>query len=195
MGTGASALERHAGFFDPDATGLITMKQTWAGMGRLGVKWTVRVMLTPVINGFLGYMTQKRPCFVVRIDRIAEGKHPYDSGTFDDTGAIAPAAFEALFPNGGDALTEQEMRAIISARGNHKPELGRVAGVLGRWFSRKEVGVFFCVAADTTKSVGGRTVPAVTKKTMRALYEGTLFYELARRRLLVEAGCVRRRPL
>ena len=153
----------------------------------------MRVLLTPVINGFLGYMTQKRPCFVVRIDRIAEGKHPYDSGTFDDTGAIDPAAFEELFADEVDSVTEQEMNALISARGNRKPELGRIGGVLGRWFSGKEVGVFFCVAADTTKTVGGRSVPAVTKRTMRAFYDGTLFYNLARRRLLVEAGCVRRR--
>jgi Caleosin related protein len=191
MTAGVSALEGHAKFFDPDGTGFITMRQTYAGMRRLGVVWAVRVVLTPIINGFLGYLTQGKPSLVIRIDRIAQGKHPYDSGTFDNTGAKDPAAFAVLFAN-GEPLTEKEMCAIVTARGNRKPEMGRLAGVLGHWFSAREVGVFFCVAADTTKSVGGRTVPAVSKKTLLAFYDGTLFPDLARRRVLVEAGCVRR---
>jgi hypothetical protein len=192
MSSGVSALEGHAKFFDPDGTGSITMRQTYAGMRKLGVSWAVRVVLTPVINGFLGYLTQGHPSLVIRIDRIAQGKHPYDSGTFDNAGEKDTSAFAALFA-GGDPLTEKEMCAIITARGNRKPEMGRIAGALGHWFSAREVGVFFCVAADTTKSVAGRTVPAVSKKTLQAFYDGTLFPVLARRRILVEAGCVRRR--
>jgi hypothetical protein len=189
MGTEPTALERHVGFFDPDGTGFVTIRQTREGMRRLGVVWIWRTILPFIINGFLGYLTQRRPTFVIRVDRIAQGKHPFDSGTFDDGGHADPAAFEALFA-GGDPLTADEMCAIISARGNHKKEMGPIAGGLGHWFSRREVELFFCVAADTTKSVEGRVVPAVTKKTMRAFYDGTLLPELARRRILVEAGCV-----
>jgi hypothetical protein len=49
------------------------------------------------------------------------------------------------------------------------------------------------VAADTRKTVGGKSVPAVRKETFRRFYDGTLFPDLARRRVLVEAGCVARR--
>jgi hypothetical protein len=192
MATRVSALEGHAKFFDPDGTGCITMGQTYAGMRKLGVVWVVRAALTPIINGFLGFLTQGHPSFVIRIDRIAQGKHPYDTGTFDNAGERDDSAFAALFA-GGEPLTEKEMCAIVTARGNRKPAMGRVAAVLGHWFSAREIGVFFCVAADTTKSVNGRTVPAVSKKTLTAFYDGTLFHELARRRILVEAGCVRRR--
>ena len=73
---GPTALQRHAAFFDPAGTGVVTMGQTFAGMRRLGVHLVWRVLLTPIINGFLGYLTQGHPSLVIRIDRIAKGKHP-----------------------------------------------------------------------------------------------------------------------
>jgi hypothetical protein len=187
-----TALETHASFFDPDGTGTVKMGQTYAGMRKLGVHVWWRVLLTPVINGFLGMLT-KGPPFVIVVDRIAQGKHPYDSGSFGDDGNFDPQAFDALFAPYGDAITADEMKAIISARGDRKPQMGKVAGALGHWFSGREVGVFFCVAADTTKQVGSSKVPAVRKETFRKFYDGTLFPDLARRRILVESGCVVRR--
>jgi hypothetical protein len=163
-------------------------------MKRLGVHLVLRILLTPVINGFLGYLTEGRPSLVIRTDRIAQGKHPYDSGSFGDDGNFDRTAFEALFANGATAITAEEMDAVISARGNRKPDMGKIAGALGHWFSRREVGVLFCVAADTTKNVGGRRVAAMSKAMLRAFYDGTLFFDLARRRVLAANGCVRRRP-
>jgi hypothetical protein len=191
-----SALQRHAAFFDPQGTGVVKMGQTFHGMRRLGVRLVWRVVLTPIINVFLGYLTQGRPSLVIRIDRIAHGKHPFDSGSFDTEGEFDPSAFTALFEKYGNAITVDEMRAVISARGNRLPQMGKVAGALGHWFSSREVCLFFCVASDTTKNVGGSAVDAVTKKTFERFYEGTLFPELARRRALVDAGCVgvRKRP-
>jgi hypothetical protein len=188
-----TALQRHAEFFDPGATGVITIGQTFKGMRRLGVRLVWRIILPPIIHGFLGYLTQRRPSLVIRIDQIALGKHPFDSGVFDTDGEIDPSAFAALFESCGDAVTVDEMRAVISARGNRLPKMGKIAGVLGHWFSGKEVAVFFCVASDATKNVRGRTVEAVTKETLLRFYQGTLFPDLARRRVLVEGGCVHAR--
>jgi hypothetical protein len=185
-----TALQRHAEFFDPKGTGIVKMGQTFHGMRRLGVHLVWRVVLSPIIHVFLGYLTQGRPSLVIRIDRIAHGKHPFDSGAFDTNGEVDPSAFAALFEDYGDSITVDEMRAVISARGNRLPKMGKVAGALGHWFSSREVSVFFCVASDTTKSVDGRLVDAVTKETFRHFYEGTLFPDLARRRVLVDAGCV-----
>ena len=81
-----TALQTHASFFDPAGTGSVKMRQTYAGMRRLGVHIRWRVLLTPVINGFLGMLT-KGPPFVIVVDRIAQGKHPYDSGSFGDDGS------------------------------------------------------------------------------------------------------------
>ena len=60
--------------------------------------------------------------------------------------------------------------------------MGKLAGALGSWFSGKEVELFFCLAADTTKREGGRDVSAVTSRCLHRLYDGTLFPLLARRR-------------
>ena len=112
-------------------------------------------------------------------------------------GAFDPAAFDALFANAGDAITEDEMRAVITARGDRLPKMGRLVGVLGHWFSSREVGVFFRVAADTRKTVNGREVAAVKKETLRSFYGGTLFDEIcgaATRRLAIACVSRCRRP-
>jgi hypothetical protein len=188
-----TALERHASFFDPAGTGEVRIGQTVAGMRRLGVKLVWRIVLPPIIQLFLGYLTQGRPSLVIRVDRIARGKHPFDTGTFDDGGEFDAQAFGALFGGDSDLLTADEMCAVVAARGNRLPRKGKLAGALGHWFSGKEVRLFFCVAADSTKVVGGRAFEAVRKETLRRFYDGTLFPDLARRRILVENGCVLRR--
>jgi hypothetical protein len=188
-----SALERHAAFFDPADTGYVTLGQTWAGLGRLGVRAFWRVLLTPIINGFLGYLTQGRPSFRIVVAKIADGKHPFDTGTYGDDGEIDRGALAALVKVGSGAasagaLTAKEMRALILARGNRRPKMGKLAGALGRWFSGKEVELLFCLAADAIRTEDGREVPAVTERTLRRLYEGSLFPALARRRRMVERG-------
>jgi hypothetical protein len=176
-----SALERHAEFFDPTGTGRITCAQTYDGMKRLGVPFVLRVSLTPIINGFLGLLTGGPP-FVIEINRIEHGKHPFDSGTFDDTGSFDSASFAELFPGGEDAITAAEMDRVITERGDRRPEMGKVAGVLGHVFSKLEVGVLFLVAHDTTKRVNGKAVRAISRETLKAFYDGTLFPRLAAKR-------------
>ena len=186
VATTQSALQRHVAFFDPEATGRVTLGQTWAGLGRLGVSLFYRLLLTPIINGFLGYLTQRRVSFVIVVAKIADGKHPFDTGSFGDDGAIDESALAKLVaiaePSGTGGVTAKEMRALILARGNRRPAMGKLAGTLGSWFSGKEVRLLFCIAADTTKTEDGHVVPAITPRTLRRLYEGRLFHLLARRR-------------
>lgn len=179
-------LQRHAAFFDPEGTGSVTPRQTIAGLARLGVPWWWQLVLTPIINGFLGYLTQRKLSFTIRVERIADGKHPFDSGTFDDAGAIDDAAFEAVFASAADrdVVTAKEMRAVIVARGNRRPQMGKLAGVLGNWFSGKEVRLLFCVAGDTTATEDGASVPAIRRRTLRRFYEGELLPAIARARLV-----------
>lgn len=182
-----SALERHVSFFDPEGTGTVTFGQTWAGLGRLGIGLFYRLLLTPIINGFLGYLTQGRVSFDIAVAKIAQGKHPFDTGSFGDDGEIDEGALAKLVEAGkGGSLSAKEMRALILARGNHRPQMGKVAGALGSWFSGKEVQLLFCLAADTTKREDGRDVPAVTPRMLRRLYDGSLFHLLARRRVRAE---------
>lgn len=185
------ALERHVAFFDPEGKGRISLGDTWRGLGRLGVSLGWRLLLPPIINGFLGYLTQRRVSFEIVVARIEDGKHPFDTGGFGDDGEIDEDAYrELLAAGGGGPLTADEMRAHILARGNRRPQMGKLAGALGRWFSDREVMLFFCLAADTTKLEDGRDVPAVSARMLRRLYDGSLFHLLARRRRLL--ACVRR---
>lgn len=182
-----TALERHAAFFDPDGNGIVTIGQTWDGLGRLGVRLHFRILLAPIINGFLGYLTRRRPSLDIDVARIADGKHPFDTGVFDDEGRIDEEALAKLFETaGGEAITASEMNALIRSRGNRRQEMGRLAGGLGRWFSAREVQLLFCLAADTTKREGGRDVPALTTRTLKRFYEGTLLHTIARRRRIAE---------
>ncbi len=172
-------LERHAAFFDPEGTGTISMGQTYAGMKRLGVPLWLRILLTPVINGFLGPLTNF-PSLRIRVSNVAGGKHPWDSGTFDDAGGFDATAFEAIFAGGVDCVTAAEMNAVVTGRGNRRTSMGAIAGLLGHWFSQREIAVLFRVAADTTKTVAGREVPAMSRRRLAAFYDGSLFEELAR---------------
>ena len=189
-----TALQRHAAFFDPDGTGKVTLRQTWDGLGNVGVQIRWRLLLAPIINGFLGYLTQKKIRFTILVPKIEDGKHPFDSGTFADDGEIDENALAALVAAGGfGPLALEEMRALVLARGNRRAQMGKLAGSLGSWFSRQEVRLFFCVAADTTKEVDGKEVPAVTERTLRRFYDGSLLHTLARVRrgkrvALVELG-------
>ena len=177
-----SALEKHAAFFDPGGTHRITCSQTYDGMKRLGVPFVLRVVLTPIINGFLGFLTGGPP-FVIEIDRIEKGKHPFDSGTFDDRGGFDARAFDVLFPPGRTEITAAEMDQVISDRGDRKPEMGKIAGVLGHLFSKAEVAVLFLVASDTKrKDAKGKEVRAMSPAQLRSFYDGTLFDRIAARR-------------
>jgi hypothetical protein len=181
----ATALERHAGFFDPEGTGSVTIGQTYAGLRSLGVGLGWRLVLPVIINGFLGYLTQGKLSFVIAVRKIAQGKHPFDTGVFGDDGEIDEAAFAELarvVEASGGSLTAAELDSLIRSRGNRRPEMGKVAGPLGRWFSAREVALLLCLAADTKKVVGGRETAAITQRTLRRFYEGTLLPTLARRR-------------
>lgn len=183
-----TALERHAAFFDPDGDGTVTIEQTWDGLRRLGVGVGWRVALAPIINGFLGYLTQGKPSLDIDVGRIAHGKHPFDTGVFDDEGRIDERALAALVASaGGRAVTAKEMHALIRSRGNRRAQMGKLAGALGGWFSAREVNLLVCLAADTTKREDGRDVPALTARTLRRFYDGTLLYTLARRRRIEDA--------
>lgn len=186
-------LERHAAFFDPTGTGKVTVGQTYAGLNRLGVKLRYRLVLPVIINFFLGYLTQKKFRMTILVDKIKDGMHPYDSGSFDKEGEIDPAALNTLIAAAkGGPLTNDEFWALIMERGNRKPEMGKLADVLGKWFSKREVRLFFCLAADKTKLVDGKEVPAVSERTLRLFYEGKLLHALARRRRIKDAREARR---
>lgn len=167
-------------------------------MSALGLPWLLAAPLSLLINGFLGYLTRRRPSLSISVPDIARGKHPFDSGVFDADGRLDEAAFEELFlaPHARpprDCLTYPELRALLLARGDPRRPFGLLGSLLSRLFSAAEVFTLFCLAADRQKLLGDRVLPALSRKTLRRFYEGRLFPLLARRLRILsrDAGAAR----
>src|SRR5947207_1198404 len=91
-----TVLERHVSYFDPDGDGAISMSQTFRGLRGVGVGALIAALLTLLINLFLGYLTHGKPSTRVSVRNIARGKHPYDTGSFNDRGELDATNFAAL---------------------------------------------------------------------------------------------------
>ncbi|HEU4408569.1 MAG TPA: caleosin family protein [Polyangiaceae bacterium] len=179
---GASALERHAAFFDRDGDGLVAPAETLASLRDLGIGAPLAALLTALIHTALGPITQRRPALDIRVEAIARGKRGKSSSVFGPDGHFGPRAFARLSagPEGRDrALTLRELRALIASN----PE-SRSKNALEDFFSWAETRALFCLAADTTRREDGRDLPALSLKRLRSFYDGDLFYALARRRRL-----------
>lgn len=187
-----TVLERHVSYFDPDGDGEITMAQTYRGLRGLGVGCVYSTLLTVLINLFLGFLTQKKLATRVSVRNIARGKHPYDTGVFNERGELDEQNFAALFcaPTARapfDRLTRAEIRALIVKRGDPKKPFGQVGSVLSNWFSGKEIQLLLCVASDCTKvTAGGKHEPAISRRTLRRFFTGHLLFLLARRRRIAQ---------
>lgn len=181
-GRGASALERHAAFFDRDGDGLVAPPETFASLRDLGVGPGLGGLLTCLIHAALGPLTQRRLALRIRVDAIARGKRKKSSGVFGADGRFSARSFDRLRERAGGpagALTLRELRDLIDTN----PE-SPSSNVLEAFFSRAETRVLFCLAADTSRPEGGRDMPALSLKRLRSFYEGDLLYALARRRRL-----------
>lgn len=181
-----TALQRHVLYFDPEGTGLITYGQTYRGIRDLGVGRAWSAILSGIIHLALGWVTQRRPTLTIDIANIHRGKHPSDSGIFDDEGNFVPERFDALFTFAGETddetarVTEKELRAYMKSEGPQS--------FAGNFFSGAEARLFFCVAADTTKREDGREVPAITRRRLKVFYDGRLLPAIRRHRRIRAAA-------
>jgi hypothetical protein len=185
-GRARSALELHARYFDPDHDEGVTPKQTLKGMTDLGLPWLLAAPLALVINGFLGYLTRRKPSLSISVPDIARGQHPFASGVFGTGGKLNEDVFAELFlaPNAReprDRLTYGELRAYVLKKGDPNKPFGLVGSLLARGFSAAEVYTLFCLASDCQKLIGDSVQPAMSRKNLRRFYEGRLFPVLARR--------------
>ena len=188
-----TVLERHVSYFDTDGDGEITMAQTFRGLRGVGVGAVTSLGLTLLINLFLGYLTHGRPSLKVSVRDIARGKHPFDTGSFDERGQRDDSAFERLFSAPTthaplDRLTRDEIRAVIVKRGDPNKPFGEVGSVLSKWFSGREIQLLLCVASDCRKATpSGMLEPAISRRTLQRFYSGHLLFLLARQRRIVQA--------
>ena len=188
-----TVLERHVSYFDTDADGKITMAQTFRGLRKIGVGALTSAALTLLINVFLGYLTHGKPSLKISVRDIARGKHPYDSGSFNERGERDETNFERLFtaPTAAppfDRLTAQEIRRMIVKRGDPKKPFGELGSILSNWFSGREIQLLLCVASDCSKAApSGEEQPAISRRTLQRFYSGHLLFLLARAKRIRDA--------
>ncbi len=170
-------LQRHVLFFDGNGDNKITHAETKQGLESLGVsKWTswaqaafINLGLSRQVNGHLG--------LTLEVTTIAKGKHAADTGTYDADGKFVQERFDRVKSFDADksgALTWSEFKALMKANG--KNLVGRIAAF-------GEFSLLSKLAADRTEIHGGKKVSAVSLERMRQLYDGTLFYHIARKPL------------
>ncbi len=161
-------------------------------MTSLGLPWPLAAPLSLLVVLFLGFLTRRRLAPSIHLPAIIKGKHPFETGVFDDAGALDEAAFEQLFlaphcRQPRDRLSYGEMRALVVDRGDPRQPFGPAGSLISRWFSAAEMYTLFCLAADCQKLVGDEVRPALSRKSLRRFYEGRLFPLLARRRRMASA--------
>ncbi|GMU58166.1 MAG: hypothetical protein AMXMBFR33_73120 [Candidatus Xenobia bacterium] len=165
-----TALQKHVDFFDRNGDGQTRVWETYQGLRALKLGRMLSAAGAVAINASLGLKTGS-PWYswlTIQNDGIHMGKHEGDTDVYDEQGNFVQSRFNALFTNfdknGDDALSKQELDDMMIARGNGKANLG----------SKAEFGLLLEIAGEDRPE--GRVV---TRKTLQALYDGSLFYTLA----------------
>ncbi|CAL5054502.1 unnamed protein product [Urochloa decumbens] len=173
-GAGMTELQKHVAFFDSDHDGIITFDETYQGLKDVGLGAVAAKASAALINAALGPKTRPDNAnssssrMDIYIENIQKGKHGSDTGAYDAQGRFVPAKLDEMFAKHAktvpNALTEDEMQEMLKAN----RESNDVSGWLG---AKAEWEMLYKLAKDKD----GR----LPKDTVRAVYDGTLFYQLA----------------
>lgn len=174
-----TTLQRHVSFFDDNGDRGVDVTECARGLRALGLPIGVSEVAAIAIVAPLSMQTRGSLLAMnVDINRIQEGKHPGDTGILDKRGRFVASRFEKAFGarstvdrNGDKAFTAAELTRMIQANRESFP--GYLAAIA-------EWQLLLALGADTVAVEGGRTVPALSVARMKAFYDGTLFYRLAK---------------
>ncbi|PKU79959.1 probable peroxygenase 4 isoform X1 [Dendrobium catenatum] len=164
-------LQKHVAFFDRNKDGVIYPWETFQGFRAIGAGLGLSLVGPVFINGFLGPKTRSgkipSPLFPIYVKNISRGKHGSDTGAYDAQGRFVPAKFEEIFQKHAhtnpNALTSAELLEMIRANRDPKDYKGWV----GAWVEWK---VLYSLCKDDNG--------LLPKETIRALYDGSLFFKM-----------------
>lgn len=171
-GAGATALYKHASFFDRDGDGVVSFSETYGAFRALGFGFGLSSVSAALINGALGSKCRPQNATSSKLDiyieDIQNGKHGSDSGAYDAEGRFVPEKFEEIFAKHAktvpDALTSDEIDQLLQA--NREPgDYSGWAGAEAEW--------------KTLYSLGKDKDGLLRKDVARSVYDGTLFHMLA----------------
>lgn len=171
-GAGATALYKHASFFDRDGDGVVSFSETYGAFRALGFGFGLSSVSAAFINGALGSKCRPQNATSSKLDiyieDIQKGKHGSDSGSYDAEGRFVPEKFEEIFAKHAktvpDALTSDEIDQLLQA--NREP--GDYSGWAG---AEAEWKILYSLGKDQDG--------LLRKDVARSVYDGTLFHRLA----------------
>ncbi|KAK6921621.1 Caleosin-related [Dillenia turbinata] len=178
--TDENVLAKHVAFFDKNHDGIVYPWETFRGFREIGAGLFLSIAGGFVIN--IGLSQKTRPgkfpslLFPIEIKNIQKAKHGSDSGVYDSEGRFVPDKFEQIFSKHAhtnpEALTGDELKEMIKSNRETKDYSG--------WFAAY---VEWKVLYDLCKDKNG----LLHKDTIRAVYDGSLFEQMAKERATAKA--------
>ncbi len=178
---GDTTLQRHVSFFDDDGDRGVGVAECTRGLKALGLPFGVAEAAALAIVAPLSIQTRGSLLALnIDIENIQKGKHDSDTGILDKRGRFNTRRFERVFGarstvegSGDKAFTASELTKMILA--NRETLLGSLVSMV-------EWQTLLLLAADTAAVEGGKSVPALSVARVKAFYDGTLFYKIAKAR-------------
>ncbi|KVH97676.1 probable peroxygenase 4 isoform X1 [Cynara cardunculus var. scolymus] len=172
-----NALQKHCAFFDRNKDGVVYPWETFQGFRAIGSGILLSSVAAIFIN--MGLSGKTRPgkkfpnlLFPIEIQNINMAKHGSDSGVYDTHGRFVASKFEEIFHKyartNSDSLTSSELDQLI--KGNREPkDYGGWIGGLTEW------KILYYLGKDKNG--------LLSKETVRAVYDGSLFEKMAQDKL------------
>ncbi|KAG2661348.1 hypothetical protein PVAP13_1KG500700 [Panicum virgatum] len=171
---GMTELQKHVAFFDRDHDGIVTFDETYQGLRDVGLGAVTAKASAALINAAIGPKTRpdnansSSSCMDIYVQNIQKGKHGSDTGAYDAQGRFVPAKLDEMFAKHAktapNAMAKDELDAMLKANRESNDVNGWVA-------AKAEWEMLY----DLAKDKDGR----LQKDTVRAVYDGALFYQLA----------------
>ena len=178
---GDTTLQRHASFFDDNGDRGVNFAECARGLRVLGVPFGVAEAAALAIVAPLSMQTRGSLLALnIDIENIQKGEHDSDTGILDKRGRFNARRFEKVFGacstvdrNGDKVFTATEITRMVNA--NRETLLGSLVSLV-------EWQTLLAVAADTRAVERRKSVPALSVARVKAFYDGTLFYRIAKER-------------
>jgi len=167
-----SVLEQHVKFFDPDGDGIIWPQDTFWAFWKLGyhIFWAF-IAIFIIHVGFSWFTSDSwipDPFFRITVKNIHRAKHGSDTGTYDTEGRFIPYNFASIFAKFGG----NDQEGLTWINGLKMICENRTIGDPTGWTAA------FFEWLSTYLLIWPKD-GVVRKESMRKIYDGSIFYEIA----------------
>ncbi|ANM58061.1 Caleosin-related family protein [Arabidopsis thaliana] len=170
-----TALEKHVSFFDRNKDGTVYPWETYQGFRALGTGRLLAAFVAIFINMGLSKKTRPgkgfSPLFPIDVKNSHLCMHGSDTDVYDDDGRFVESKFEEIFNKHArthkDALTAEEIQKMLKTNRDPFDITGWLSDY-GEW------KILHTLAQDKNG--------LLSEKSVRAIYDGSLFHQLEKKR-------------